>query len=182
MRRLLPAGQAFRGGEHLDAIIEALGLSLDRVHDFITAVQAESVPATADKVIDEWLAALGISISADSSLGDKRNIAAATYSSIGGQSLEYISGQVRAVFPNVTIKEIEEIGEFTFFYKVEGNIPYSRDFQKLFALLMRIAPLHLDPVYQVRPVYDGDVARCGIGSTGRAICGRSKTTIQTGGQ
>lgn len=182
LRRLLPDGQAFKGGANLDAVIEALGLSLDRAHDFLGGVQAEAIPETAEQTIDEWLVALGLSVPEGTSLGDKRNIASATYSAIGGQSLDYINEKIRTVFPNIYIDETEttEAGTaaFTLYYYVRGYVPMARDFQRLFAMIMRIAPLHLVPVYQARSVYDSDVGRCGIGSVGRMVVGR-KTTSYT---
>jgi hypothetical protein len=171
LRRLLPDGTAFRDGANLLAVAEALGLSMDRAHDFLGGVSAESIPETADATIDQWLDALGLSVPAGSSLGDKRKIASAVYAAIGGQSLDYLNAQVSAAFPNVQIIETASTTD----YRVVGFLPFARDFLRLAALLTRLAPLHLEAIFQVRSVYDGDVARCGIGTVGRKIVGRRET-------
>lgn len=174
LRRLMPDSWfGIFDGVNTQAVVDALGLSMDRLHDFADDVRAESIPETSDQTVDQWLEALGLSVPAGTSLGDKRKLLAATYASIGGQSLDYITDQVTTAFPGVTISE--GVQPYTFDFFVGGFVPFTRDFLRLASLLMRIAPLHLVPVYQVRSVYDGDVARCGIGSTGREITGRRET-------
>lgn len=178
IRRLLPSGRAFRLYGSASDLLDGLAESLCLPRVFLDAVQAESIPATSSETIDQWLELLGIRLPASATLGDKRKAASLELTAIGGQSLQYINTRVQELFPNVTILEKNDgttIGPYTFFYYVTGFYPLASDFLRLRAILSRIAPLHMDPVLDARSVYDGDVARCGIGSTGREITGRRET-------
>jgi len=168
LKRLLPSGQAWRGAA---SVLEGVAVSLTSARAFLRAILDEARPESAENLIDDWLDLLGISVSSAATLGQKRMIAATVYVSVGGQSLQYINERIQEAYPDAYV---EERGG-TFYYYVRGFVPFSRDINTIKALLTRIAPLYLDPVYEVRGVYDGDVARCGIGSTGRAICGRRET-------
>jgi len=190
LRRLMPEGKAWRGTVLLQ---DGLSVSLDDARSFLTGIVDEARPETAEDFIDEWLELLGISMAESSTLGQKRKTAEAVFVSVGGQSVDYLNSRLRDAYPNAYIDEADSsdtgtagVGEcgdascesevaFTLFYYVRGFVPFSRDVNSVKALLTRIAPLHLVPVYEVRGVYDGDVARCGVGSIGRAITGRRET-------
>ncbi len=151
--------------------LDGLGISLDRAKAFLNEVKTESMPATATEfTIDLWLQALGISMASSATLAEKRAQATIAYTSVGGQSIGYITDQINIRFPDVYLTETG-----TFEYTVNGFYPFARDFLYLLALLQRIAPAHLIAIYNVRSVFDGDVARCRIGIVGRAICGRGAT-------
>jgi hypothetical protein len=151
--------------------LEGLAIPLDTAREWLREIQNEARPATATaETIDLWIQALGIQAAASLTLGEKRALADSAYSATGGQSVGYITAQVQKLFPNVGLTET---GAFQ--YTVGGFYPYARDFLYLLALLQRISPAHLVAVYNVRSVFDGDVARCGIGTVGRAICGRGTT-------
>ena len=155
----------------LTQTLEGLGVSIDRAKAFIDEVKRETTPATAtEATIDLWLQALGLGSSPSDTLASKRDAAVIAYTSIGGQSIGYITEQINKLFPDVTLSETG-----TFEYTVGGFYPFARDFLYLLALLQRISPAHLQAIYNVRSVFDGDVARCGIGTVGRAICGRGVT-------
>jgi len=144
----------------------------------IGIIQNEAIPSTADDTIDQWIEMLGIVVDVDASLGTKRAIVADAMAAIGGQSLDYINGRIQSIFPDVYIDEDEAglgVGPFTTTYYVRGFYPFASDFIRLQAILDRTAPLHLQAFFDARSVYDGDVARCGIGAVGRAICGRTDT-------
>jgi hypothetical protein len=167
LMRLLP----IQSGPQMRQALDGVGISLDRAHEFLRAVQDNARPITASEdTIDLWLQALGITMPASSTLGEKRAAADAAYSAKGGQSIGYIRSIFNKRFPNVSITETD-----TFEFTLGGFYPYSRDFVYLLALVQRITPAHLEAVYNVRPVYDGDVARCRWGVVGRAICGRGST-------
>lgn len=167
LMRLLPIKTATQ----MRTVLDGLGLSLDRARDFLDDVQTEASPATAtDATIDLWLESLGLTMPAGSTLAEKQQAASAFYSTVGAQTIGYIRDKIQGRFPNVTIAETD-----TYKYTLGGFYPYSRDFLYLLALTQRISPAHLDAVFNVRVVYDADVARCGIGSIGRAICGRTTT-------
>lgn len=180
LHRLLPRGRAFRLTGQAAQVIEGLADSVERQRVFLDGVKSEAIPATATYTIDQWLELYGISVAYDESLGNKQKIAALEASSIGGQSLDYINERVQQIFPDVYIDEDEDeagtgTGPFTFYYYVRGFYSFASDFVRLSSILARIAPLHDVPIYEVRSVYDGDVARCNIASVGRAICGRRET-------
>ena len=153
--------------------LDGLGIELDRAKQFLAEVKNESSPDTATETIDMWLDALGITVAASATLGEKRALAMAAYTATGGQNLAYIQAQINKAFGNVTITETD-----IFEYTLGGFYPYARDFLSLLALTQRICPAHLESVFNVRSVYDGDVARCGIGTVGRAICGRGETAYR----
>lgn len=168
LMRLLPIKTATQ----MRAVLDGLGLSLDRAREFLSEVQTEASPATAtDATIDLWLEALGLTMPAGSTLAEKQQAASTVYSTVGAQTIGYIRDKIQDRFPSVTITETD-----THEYTLGGFYPYARDFLYLLALTQRISPAHLDAVFNVRVVYDADVARCGIGTVGRAICGRSVTT------
>ena len=176
IKRHLPTGQAWEITGDLKAIIEAACESLADIKDYYDKILDESDPLTADDMIEEWLEMLGIQISSDATLGEKRNFASSIYTSIGGQSFDYIQGAIHQVLANVDLIELESGGENIAQYEVSGFMPYSSDRVKIESILARIAPLHCVPVYNVRPVYDGDVAQCNIGIIGRAIVGRDESS------
>ena len=168
--RMLP----IKTGTQMRQALDGVGLSLDRAREFLKEIQTESRPGLAtDYTIDLWLEALGISMPSDATLGDKRAAAETAYASPGSQSIGYIRDKINARFPNVTITETS-----TTAYTMGGYYPYSRDYVYLLALLQRITPAHLDAIFNVRSVYDGDVARCNWGIIGRAICGRGSTAYR----
>jgi hypothetical protein len=173
---LLPEGEAWRIVGDEKKSIESASLNKERVKLYLENALIEADPLTATNLIDEWLDALGIKANDDATLWEKRSLANTMYTSIGGQSLDYINGVIHKSFPDVYIEENEESGELIASFTVLGFFPFSSDIVQVKSILTRIAPLHCEPIYNVRPIYDGDVARCYIGSTGRAICGRGETS------
>jgi uncharacterized protein YmfQ (DUF2313 family) len=118
LKRLLPAGPAWNLTGQAAQVCEGLGDTLDRPRQFLRAVNSEAIPGTAEATIDQWLELLGITVAENTSLGDKRKVAASAIASIGGQSLDYINDRIKTVFPNAYIDEDEAGGVFTFFYYV----------------------------------------------------------------
>jgi hypothetical protein len=172
LQRLLPCGRAWRPIGQTAEVIEALATYLETPHEFLRAVLDESIPGTATLTLDAWLETLNISVAAGASVGTKRAAIIAELTSLGGQSLDYINDRIQISFPNVYI---EEIPGDPFTYRVAGYYPFSSDFARLWAMLKRLAPLHLTPLLAARSQNDGDVARCGIGRTGIEITGRTVT-------
>jgi len=167
LSKLLP----IRDVGQLTQVLDGVGISLDSAKQFLKEIYFEAMPATATaKTIDLWLQALGIYLPSSASLAEKRDAAQSAYTSIGGQSIGYIRGIINQRFPDVILTETNGAQ-----YTLSGFYPYSVDFLYLLAITQRIAPAHLQAIFNVRVVYDADVARCGIGSVGRAICGRGKT-------
>jgi hypothetical protein len=167
LKKLLP----IKTQGQLDQVLDGLGVSCDAAREFLHEIEAESMPSTATaSTIDLWLQALGVAVPISATLAEKRAAAVVAYTATGGQSIGYIRRIINERFPNVTISETG-----TYEYTLGGFYQFSRDFLYLLAILQRIAPAHLEAIFNVRPVLDGDVARCGIGSLGRAICGRGTT-------
>lgn len=180
LKKALPNGRAWNLIQDASLVLEGLGVILDRPRMFLKSVTDEARPESSTLMIDEWLALLGIIADVDATLGQKRAVAASALSAIGGQSLDYLNGRIQAVFPDVYL--VEGVSA-DFDYFVRGFYPFSRDFVRLSSLLERLAPLHLQPTFESRPVFDSDVARCYIGAVGKAICGRSETAYsETEGQ
>lgn len=186
--RLLP----FKSGPQMREVLDGLGLSLDRAREYLRTANTEANPRTAVATIDEWLAALNVTAPVGATLGEKQAIAYAAWSSVGGQSLDYINGQIIGPYPNAYIAEntldVElrmgdaEMGELEcegadltqlLYYIVAGYVNYARERLTLQGLLSHLVPAHLTEIFQARVAFDGDVARCNIATTGRSICGRS---------
>lgn len=179
----LPQGQAGNFTGNAKIIIETACIALDRIKIFLDNVLNESDPLTAELMINEWLDSLGIKAADDATIWGKRSLASSIYTSIGGQSLGYIQDAIQKAFPDVYIEEIEESGEKIASYIILGFYPFSSNRVQIESILTRLAPLHCVPVFNARPVYDGDVARCGLGLVGRAIVRRSETLYnQTNGE
>lgn len=196
LKKLLPRGSLWQVKGQMAQVIEALSLSLERSKLFLVGVQREALPAVSEDMIDEWLELLGVSVPAGTTLHDKQKLAGSAYTAIGGQSFDYVTSKVQEVFANVYIEELSSVesgtagvgevgaattessGDFALYYYVRGFYPFAADYARVLAILTRIAPLQLVPVWAARSVYDGDVARCAIASTGRAICGRRATAYK----
>lgn len=185
-------------------VLDALAVSLGRSKEFLRAVQDEANPGTATAMIDEWLTLLNVSPPYGATLGDKRALALSAWTSLGGQSLDYINTQIRKVYPNAFIYELPlddeprmgdaEMGDVEcatdtltqlLYYVVAGYVEWARERYGLQGIIAHIIPAHLTQIFQTRIANDGDVARCGIATTGRSICGRatslySETAKETG--
>jgi len=179
IKRLLPKGSAWHLIGKAKLIIDALSVSIERLRDFLAGVILESNVLTADKTINDWTQMFGLSV-ANASLSEKRLLVFTELTALGGQSIHYLNGRIQIVFKNVFL---EEGGAGTFTFLVKGFYPFSYNFVHLLSLLKRLAPLHLQPIYQVRSIFDSDIGRCGIASTGRAFTGRSVSAYKpTDGQ
>lgn len=201
LTRLMPP-KGFSGGA--SQVLDGLAVSLERAKEFLRAVEDESNPGTATAYIEEWLLLLGVSAPYGATLGDKRALALSAWTSLGGQSLDYINTQIRRVYPNAFIEEQPldnelrmgeaEIGDLEcatdtptqlLYYVVAGYVNWARERFGLQGIIAHIIPAHLTQIFEARVQFDGDVARCGIATTGRSICGRatslySETAKETG--
>ena len=195
LRRLLPPGSPSAYTGHALQVLEALAVSLARPKEFLRSVQDEANPGTATAYIDEWLALLNVSPEYGATLGDKRALAFSAWTSLGGQSLEYINAQIRKRYPNAFIYEQDldtelrlgeaEVGDLEcsdaeltqrLYYVVSGYVDWAVERYGLQALISHIIPAHLSQIFQSRVQFDGDVGRCGIATAGRSIVGRSTST------
>lgn len=167
---LFPPGNAWLLRGTLGLLMDGIADSLTRARDFLRGLLRESIPGTAEATLPDWFAALGIAYYASIPLAEQRQQAKAAYTSAGGQSLGYIRDQIQIELPNVYLTEDEED---VFKFHVLGDVPTSRNYLRLLSIISRIAPAHLEPLYNVRILAGSNVARCSLGITGVARTGKA---------
>jgi hypothetical protein len=172
LQRLLPPGLAWIPSGTFTALVEALGVSMARVRDYLQAIVTESIPATAVGTLPDWHVTYGLRWDPAQAVVNKQMRVAAAHSSIGGQSLEYLDSQVKKEFPGVTIHELPEGGPWGMTYEVVGSVYTVSDATRLQGMIDRIGPLHLQPTIDVRILSNEVSAVTGMAITGRARTGR----------
>lgn len=173
IRRLLPRGQAWKGRGTVGDVLDALALSIQRAKDFLADARFESMPGTAEDTLREWFFTYGIAWDKQQNTASRQKSALAAHTNAGGQSFDYITQQIQLEFPNVIITETPRVpsgwdNEFT----VSGDVLNSAAYYRLQGLIERIAPAHLEVVYDIRILSNLSVGRTGLAITGRAITGR----------
>jgi len=201
LKSLLPKGHPWRLPETHRALIEAMSLSLDRARDFLSDVTTESNPGTAEETLQSWYADLGLKYDDTQGTAGLQQRARQAQTSIGGQDKTYLEGQIQIAFPDITLEEVELETEFMigvfmvgrdmvmdypswltspptdgstpgFYYRVTGEVETVQDLLGLKNILEHIAPLHMEPVYDVTVLQVTDTAQCGLAITGLAEVGK----------
>lgn len=190
--RLVPAGQAWRGvASVFKAFIEALGFQFERLYSFLSEIVAESLPENATHLLPEWYQTLGLKYNGTLLLDDLRAKAKAFDTAVGGQTIEYLQGQIDAAAIDVTLyetvlSEAAKIGSpsarcgvsvcsgsfvdvapgssYLWYYLVRGTVDNSAELAQLVEILQKLAPAHMEPDFDLEFAYIK--ARCGA-----AVCG-----------
>ncbi|MDC7125788.1 MAG: DUF2313 domain-containing protein [Spirochaetales bacterium] len=153
-------------GSNISALLDALGESFERLRVFLGNVLTESNPSTAVDTLQEWYEQLGIKYDSSQSTENLQKVVSANYSNINLPTPDYISEKITTTFPNITIEETENYKETQcgsaqcgsaycgsekqfFYYIVSGSVDSEDQLSQLKALLKRIVPEHLVPIYNV---------------------------------
>lgn len=185
----------------LKAVIDALSLSFERLRAFLTTVQDESNPSTAVETLEEWHTQEGIVYDSTLSISKQQDIVNQSYSNAGGQSPDYLNGQLQKVFPDVQLQEVFIEPEFmagfgmaglmmassypswvvptptdgsypNFYFRVIGEVDYVSDLSRIQNLLDKIMPVPYEPVYAVTIRNLTPSAMAGLGMAGLMMAGR----------
>jgi uncharacterized protein YmfQ (DUF2313 family) len=202
-KTLFPKGEPWKFPTYFKAVRDAISLSLDRAHDFIMDVIAESNPGTATDMISEWFDMLNIKYDSTQSLANLRKRASQIYSSVGGQTRSYIEQQIQLLYPDVEVKEYVVYfdgmaglgmaglmmassypswltspptdGSYpVYYYRVVGEVDDVSDLHNVYNLLDRIAPLTHEPVFSVTIRNQTATGEAGLAMAGLAQAGRTK--------
>jgi hypothetical protein len=198
-RSLLPP--SWRLGVDLRAVIEALGLSFDRMRTLLRGVLTESNPSTAVDTLPEWYDQLGLIYDVTQTLAVRQARAKQAYSSLGGQSIGYLNEQLQIAYPDVYLEEIYVDNENmvgygmvglmmvydyptwitspptdgtypNFYYRVLGEVDDTYDLNGIKNLLSRIMPAPYEPVFAVTIRNLTPTGQVGIGMVGLMMVGR----------
>lgn len=194
LRLALPKGHAWLAPGDAGLLVDGIAISFGRLRTFLRGILAESQPLTADSLLPEWFAALGLLYDSTQTLADRQARANMEHTSVGGQSLDYLQTQVNREAPDITILEgsdtvsagylgeagvgeagIAETGSGTengyLYYTVLGYVQDRDQYNRLVAILQRIFPLHLQPYNLSIILSEFGLAEAGIAETGVAEAG-----------
>ncbi len=205
LKTLFPRGEAWRFPVKFRSVRDALSLQLDTVKVFLEEVITESNPGTAEDTLPEWYDQLNIRYDDTRSVRSLQERANQIYSAIGGQSKEYIEGQIQTAYPDAYIDEynvpytsmvglgmvgLMQVGSYPVWYAgdmdgefpvysyfVRGEVDDIQDLLNIQNLLSRIAPATHHPVYQVTIRNQTETAEVGLAMAGLAQVGRTKEDI-----
>ncbi len=190
--RLLPDGQAWRGvAPVFSAFIEALSLQFQRVYDYLAKTPGESLPDTATELLPEWYETLGLKYNGTLPISELQAKAKAADTSVGGQTIEYLQGQIDAAGIKVNLYEtvvppesivgnpsarcgvakcggtfvnVDPGSSYLWYYLVRGVVDNPTEFTQLVDLLQKLAPAHMEPDFDLEFAYL--LARCGLATCG----------------
>jgi hypothetical protein len=197
LRRLFPPGHAFKLPGEIGLVITALSLSFERLRAFFKTITTEAIPFYAVLTLPAWYQALGMTYDPTRTLGDLQAQADAAWANTGGQYLNYLNAQIQKELPNVylseTLSQTQPTGwpgmdgrcnvgrsglatcsgfDVWMTYQVNGTVTDRTHYNRLQAILARIAPLHLQPMYNVQIMSEQFIARSGIAQTNNARSGK----------
>lgn len=196
LKKQFPEGLAwlFPAG-YLTDLAEALAIEPGRIKVFLRGVVDESNPGTAVVTQEEWYSQYGIPFNSTRSIKEQQAETLERYVALGDQDIVYLQNQVTgAGFGDISIIETvppahEESNEcgvaecgvaecwsipsyvpdpssWIFFYLVQGTVDVDEETARLAALLQRLAPGHLIPIFNVN--VSNNV--CGSAECGAAFC------------
>lgn len=203
LRRLFPGGRAWWLPATLGAVVDAISLSFDRLHDAAQTTLTESIPETATDTLPRWYAELGLKYDATQTLADRQSQIGGAYAQVGGQDPIYLQEQVKTELPDISLQErlfaspsasydggygrvgLGRVGRMgcsqteygapseTYYYDVKGTVPTRDKYNRLLAILARIMPGNLSPVFTVTIDSEQNNARVGLAQVGNARVGKS---------
>ncbi len=204
LRRLFPPGHAWTLTGAVGDLVDALAESFARIRTFFRGILTEALPGTADDTLPEWFETLGLKYDPTQTLADRQARADQAYTSLGGQSKDYLDAQIQRAYPDVYLVEIDfkienmvGIGMAghmqtqsypswlvppptdgswpVHHYQVVGEVDDAIDLVGLRNLLERIAPLTHEPVFQVTIRNQTATSEAGLAMAGFAQVGRGQT-------
>ena len=197
-RRLFYSGHATKLPGTIGLVVKAITMSFDRLRAFYLQIPSEAVPKTAVLTIPAWYQALGLPYDPTTGLSDLQARADAAWSQTGGQSLNYLNGQIQKELPQVYIQEVlfpggppanqqaidARVGlghvgamrvsasDAGMSYLVIGTVPDRPKYNRLQAIIARIGPLNLWPAFIIQITSELGAARTGVGHVGNARIGK----------
>ena len=193
LRRHLPGGQPWETKGTLWSLVDALGLSLDRLRDYLLGVAINSRPKTAVETLADWCADLSVVFDSTQSLARMQTRLNGQITALGGQSAGYLQAQIQKELPNIVIVQVllhpasrlgvghcgiatcngstGLPGSAIYYYYIRGTVQDHDEYSRLVGLVERLMPKHLEPIYQVSILSDNAIARAGLAITGRARLG-----------
>lgn len=187
----------------LQALIEALAVSLERIRVFLRGVLTESNPGTAEEFLAEWYEQLGIKYDPTQTLANRQASASMVYGSTGGQNKDYLEEQIHKRYPDVYLDYYAIDPEFmagfgmaglmmatdypswypspipggadpAFYYRVYGEVDQVTDLNGIYNILARIMPAPYEPIFAVTIRSLTPRADAGLGMAGLMMAGRSE--------
>lgn len=173
-------------------LLNGLNKEPERIRDFLKTVVRESNPGTAIDTQEEWYEQFELPYNPTKSIEEKQAETLERYIALGGQDIPYLQDQVtKAGFYEVILLENlppapdnsnvcgdaicgeaecwngHGLGSaWIFYYFVTGEVDNKQEFERLEALLQKLAPAHLSPIFSV---LESDNV-CGVGVCGEAVC------------
>jgi len=173
-------------------LLFALNAEPKRIRNYLQAVIRESNPGTAIDTQEDWYQQYGLIYKDTKSLEEKQGETLERYMALGDQNIVYLQDQVeKAGFLNITLSEnappplassnvcgVARTGaavcwaggafgaNWIFYYFVIGTVDNDQEFNRLKALLEKLAPGHLVPDFSV--ISSDNV--CGVAVCGVATC------------
>ena len=135
-------------------------------------------PGTSVDLIDKHYKALGIQYQSNDTLARKQARAEQVATSIGGQSFEYVQGQLNIAYPNLTLIEFFSDGgtynpKCT--VKVNGELQTTTDTQRANDILRRTAPAFINFVFDITVADIDPNAEAGRAVSGLMQAGRESS-------
>lgn len=194
LKRLFPPGRAWWLPGNMGLLVEALVISLETVRQFIRAAIAESVPWTAQAMLEEWHQALGARYDSTQTAAFMQRMLDAIQTAIGSSTLNALNLQLQKEMSGITIYEImtagpssicgeaecgadecnsivtgEEINPFQ--YLVNGTVQNDAEAARVASVIAHFAPLHLIPQSSLTILTDTGTTEAGLDTCGIAECG-----------
>ena len=177
---------------HFQDLLNALNEEPKRIRDFLKTIIRESNPGTAIDTQEDWYQQFGLPYNPTKSDEEKQAETLERYIALGDQDIVYLQDQLdKAGFDSVILSEnlppagdennecgAAECGaarcwngrgygsDWIFHYFVDGTVDTKGEADRLEALLEKLAPAHLVPVFSV--IESDNV--CGPAECGEAIC------------
>ena len=195
LRRHLPAGQPWEAKGTFWSLLDALGLSLDRLRAYLLGVVTNSRPKTAVDTLSDWCADLGIAYDPTQTVTRLQTRLSGQITAVGGQSSGYLQAQIQKELPNIVVVQVllhpgsrlgiarcgvatcngagSLPGAAIYYYYVRGTVQDHDEYGRLVGLVERLMPKHLEPIFQVAILSDNAIGRLGLAVVGRARLGVS---------
>jgi hypothetical protein len=194
LKRLFPPGRAWWLPGNTGLLIEALAVSLETARAFIRAIIAESVPWTAEAMLQEWHAALGVRYDPTQSVAFQQRMLDAVQTAIGNTTLNALNAQIQKELANVTFSEIAYGGTTSiagesecgfdecnsdvpgtdanpYSYLVSGTVENDAEAGRVISVIAHFAPRHLTATSALVILSDTGTTECGIATCGIEECG-----------
>jgi hypothetical protein len=199
---MFPGGHPWTFIKEFGAIIKGIGKSIGRAIQYVDQSKNEANPLMANDTLPDWYSALGIRYDETQTLVNRQRRASQVFTAIGGQSLDYVQSRVQVAFPDITLEEYKlpytnmvglgMVGQMQvtdypgwipapsqdgtypiYLYKVTGTVENVFQFLQLQDILVKIAPLRLEPVF-VDINFEFELGVVGLGQVGAMQVGRNQ--------